>query len=122
MKTLYGSKSGQDVKVTVAVPVIANPPPQKSALRWLGPIANSSIMSMVFQQDVPYKHWINSSIPIINQNYFGNYTLKYNMTEVITITISAEGLLLFKFFLIAKNKFTKNYEYIKSFFNFLISY
>ena len=92
MKTLYGSTSGEDVKVTMAVPVIANPPPQKSALRWFGPLANVSISpSTVSQQDVPYKHWINSSIPIINQNYFGNYTLKYNTIEVITITINAEG-------------------------------
>ena len=92
MKILYGSKSGQDVKVTVAVPVIANPPPQKSALRWFGPMTNASISpSTVSQQNVLYKHWINSSIPIINQNYFGNYTLKYNTIEVITITINAEG-------------------------------
>nr|XP_022305641.1 uncharacterized protein LOC111112441 isoform X3 [Crassostrea virginica] len=93
MKTLYGSKSGQDVNVTVAVPVIANPPPQKSALRWFGPMTNASISpSTVSQQNVLYKHWINSSIPIINQNYFGNYTLKYNTIEVITITINAEDV------------------------------
>nr|XP_022304826.1 uncharacterized protein LOC111111928 [Crassostrea virginica] len=92
MKTMYGSKSGQDVKVTVAVPVISYPPPQTSAVGWFGPVADIRIMSTVSQQDVPYKHWINSSIPIINQNYFGNYTLKYNMIEVTTITINAEDV------------------------------
>nr|XP_022304273.1 uncharacterized protein LOC111111531 isoform X2 [Crassostrea virginica] len=92
MKTLYGSKSGQDIKVTVAVPVIANPPPQKSSVTWFGPVENLGIASTVSQQDVPYKHRINSSIPILNQNYFGNYTLKYNMTDVVTITINAEDV------------------------------
>ena len=91
MKTLYGSKSGHDVYITVAVPVIANPPPQKSAVMWFGPMTNLRIASTVSQQDVPYKHWINSSIPILDQNYFGNYTLTYNMTNVVTITIDAEG-------------------------------
>nr|XP_022303195.1 uncharacterized protein LOC111110851 isoform X2 [Crassostrea virginica] len=92
MKTLYGSKSGQDIKVTVAVPVIANPPPQKSSVTWFGPVENLGIASTVSQQDVSYKHRINSSIPILNQNFFGNYTLKYNMTDVVTITINAEDV------------------------------
>nr|XP_022304465.1 uncharacterized protein LOC111111660 [Crassostrea virginica] len=92
MKTVYGSKSGHDVNVTVAVPVIANPPPQKSDVIWLGPIANLGIPFIVSQQDVPYKHWINSSIPILDQNYFGNYTLNYNMTEVVTVVINAEDV------------------------------
>ena len=35
MKTLYGLKSGQDIKVIVAVPVIANPTPQKSGVTWI---------------------------------------------------------------------------------------
>ena len=104
MKTLYGSKSGQDVKVTVAVPVIANPPQQKLSVTWFGPVANIDIASSVSQQDVPYKHQINSSIPILDQRYFGNYTLKYNMTDVVTITINAEGLLFFHCF---KNRVTK---------------
>ena len=91
MKTVYGSKSGHDVNVTVTVPVIANPPPQETAVTWLGPIANFGIPVIVSQQDVPYKHWINSSIPILDQNYFGNYTLNYNMTEVVTVVINAEG-------------------------------
>ena len=103
MKTLYGSKSGQDVKVTVTVPVIANPPPQESSVRWFGPVENLGIASTVSQQDVPYKHRINSSIPILDQNYFGKYTLKYNMTDVVSITINAEGLL---FFHCAKNSVT----------------
>ena len=103
MKTLYGSKSGQDIKITVAVPVIAYPPPQKSSVRWFGPVENLDIASTVSQQDVPYKHRINSSIPILDQNYFGNYTLKYNMTDVVTITINAEGLI---FFHCAKNRAT----------------
>nr|XP_022304147.1 uncharacterized protein LOC111111446 isoform X1 [Crassostrea virginica] len=92
MKTFYGSKSGHDVNITVAVPVIANPPPQKSVVMWFGPMTNLRIASTVSQQDVPYKHWINSSIPILNQNYFGNYTLTYNMTNVVTITIDAEDV------------------------------
>nr|XP_022305637.1 uncharacterized protein LOC111112440 isoform X2 [Crassostrea virginica] len=92
MKTLYGSKSGQDIKITVAVPVIANPPPHKSSVRWFGPVEDLDIASTVSQQDVPYKHRINSSIPILDQNYFGNYTLKYNMTDVVTITINAEDV------------------------------
>ena len=91
MKTKYGSNSGQDVKVIVAVPVIANPPPQKSAVAWFGPMKNRHIATTVSQQDVPYKHWINSSIPILDQSYFGNYTLKYNTTDVVTVTINAEG-------------------------------
>nr|XP_022305671.1 uncharacterized protein LOC111112453 [Crassostrea virginica] len=92
MKTVYGSKSGHDVNVTVAVPVIANPPPQKSDVIWFGPMTNPRIASTVSQQDVPYKHWINSSIPILDQNYFGTYTLKYNITDVVTITIDAEDV------------------------------
>nr|XP_022304903.1 uncharacterized protein LOC111111974 isoform X2 [Crassostrea virginica]XP_022304904.1 uncharacterized protein LOC111111974 isoform X2 [Crassostrea virginica] len=92
MKTVYGSKSGHDVNVTVTVPVIANPPPQESAVKWLGPIANLRFTSMASQRDVPYKHWINSSIPILDQNYFGNYTLKYNMIEIITVAINAEDV------------------------------
>ena len=91
MKTVYGSKSGHDVKVTVTIPVIANPPPQESAVTWLGPIADVRFISTVSQQDVPYKHWINSSFPILDQNYFGNYKLKYNMTDVVNVTINAEG-------------------------------
>ena len=90
---LYGSKSGDNVKVTV--PVIANPSPEKSALMWLGPVPNLGIPFTVSKQDVPFKHWINSSIPIIDQNYFGNYTLKYNMIEVVNITINAEGKFVF---------------------------
>ncbi|XP_078329233.1 uncharacterized protein LOC111113634 isoform X1 [Crassostrea virginica] len=92
MKTLYGSKSGQDVKVIVAVPVIANPPPQKSFITWFGPMTNLPFISNVSQQDIPYKYWINSSLPIFDQSYFGNYNLKYNMTDVITITINAEDV------------------------------
>ena len=91
MKTVYGSKSGHDVNVTVTVPLIANPPPQETAVTWLGPIANLRFTSIASQRDVPYKHWINSSIPILDQNYFGNYTLKYNMIEIITVAINAEG-------------------------------
>nr|XP_022309564.1 uncharacterized protein LOC111115200 [Crassostrea virginica]XP_022309565.1 uncharacterized protein LOC111115200 [Crassostrea virginica] len=59
---------------------------------WFGPMTNPHIASTVSQQDVPYRHWISSSIPIFDQNYFGNYTLKYNMTEVVTVTINAEDV------------------------------
>ena len=87
--------SGNDVNVHVAVPVMANPPPQESMIMWFGPVKNVNITSTVSQQDVPYKHWINSSIPILDQSYFGNYTLKYNTTDVVTVTINAEGTHIF---------------------------
>ena len=84
--------SGNDVNVNVAVPVMANPPPQESMITWFGPVKNVYITSTVSQQDVPYKHWINSSIPIINQDYYGNYTLNYNGTDIISVIINTEGL------------------------------
>ena len=38
---------------------------------------------------------MNSSIAIIDQNYFGNYTLKYNMIEVVTKTVNETGTYIF---------------------------
>nr|XP_022305650.1 uncharacterized protein LOC111112446 isoform X3 [Crassostrea virginica] len=90
--TMYGSMSGQNVKVPVAVPVIANPPPQDSGIAWNGPSTTHSIISAVSMQHVPYKHWINSSIPILDRNYFGNYTLKYNGNGIITLFINPEDV------------------------------
>ncbi|XP_078329229.1 uncharacterized protein LOC111115717 [Crassostrea virginica] len=84
--------SGNDVNVHVAVPVMANPPPQESMIMWFGPVKNVNITSTVSQQDVPYKHWINSSIPIINQDYYGNYTLNYNGTDIISVIINTEDV------------------------------
>nr|XP_022307624.1 uncharacterized protein LOC111113625 [Crassostrea virginica] len=92
IKTLYGSMSGNDVNVHVVVPVMANPPPQESMIMWFGPVKNVNITSTVSQQDVPYKHWINSSIPIINQDYYGNYTLNYNGTDIISVIINTEDV------------------------------
>nr|XP_022310259.1 uncharacterized protein LOC111115717 isoform X2 [Crassostrea virginica] len=92
IKTLYGSMSGNDVNVHVALPVMGNPPPQESMIMWFGPVKNVNITSTVSQQDVPYKHWINSSIPIINQNYYGNYTLNYNGTDIISVIIITEDV------------------------------
>ena len=92
MATLHRSKIGQDVKVIVAVPVIAKSPSTENQLSCGLVESDLHIPFTVSQQDVPYKHWINSSIPIIDQTYFGNYTLKYNMTDFVTITINAEGL------------------------------
>ena len=53
MKTLYGLKSGQDIKVIVAVPVIANPTPQKSGVTWIALMKkNHHVASILSQQGV----------------------------------------------------------------------
>ena len=105
IKTLYGSRRGQDIRLDVAVPVMANPPPQESMITWFGPVANVSITSTVSQQYVSYKHWINSSIPIIDQEYYGNYTLKYNGSAIISVIINTEGLYPVLFIIIFQNNY-----------------
>ena len=90
-KTNYGSKSGGNVYISVAVPLIANPAPQESYITWYGPTGQLTIRSTVSPQSAIYKHLLTSSIPVWNQTYFGNYTMKYNGDSIITVIISAEG-------------------------------
>ena len=91
-KTRYGSKSGDSMYVPVSVPIIANPPPKESDITWSGPTGQLAICSNVLQQNVIYKHLVKSFIPIKDRNFFGNYTLKYERESLITVTISAEGM------------------------------
>ena len=91
-KTRYGSKSGDSMYVPVSVPIIANPPPKESDITWSGPNGQLAICSNVLQQNVIYKHLVKSFIPIKDRNFFGNYTLKYERESLITVTISAEGM------------------------------
>lgn len=89
-KSTFSSKSGIDTKVNVAVPIIANPPPQISDLTWDGPVP-VSVRTSISRGDVIYKHVIRSSIPVKDRNYFGNYTLSYNGEIINKITIYPEG-------------------------------
>ncbi|XP_062605647.1 hemicentin-1-like [Saccostrea cucullata] len=93
-KTTYGSKSGPNVKVVVTVPVLANPFPSSvySRISWQGPGGNYlNIRNTVLQRDnVVYKYWINSTIPVADQNSFGNYSLIYNEQSIVNITINPE--------------------------------
>ncbi|XP_061170397.1 uncharacterized protein LOC133179720 [Saccostrea echinata] len=93
-KTNYGSMSGKNVKVFVTVPVLANPLPSSfhSRISWQGP-GYLNITNTVSKSDnVIYKHWINSTIPIPDQRCFGNYTVTYNGTVIVNIAINAEDL------------------------------
>lgn len=89
-KSTFGSKSGIDTKVNVAVPIIANPPPRASDFKWDGPVP-VSVRTTISRGDVTYKHLIRSSIPVKDRNYFGNYTLSYNGQIITKITINPEG-------------------------------
>eukprot|EP00105_Crassostrea_gigas_P041559 XP_019925707.1 PREDICTED: uncharacterized protein LOC105335173 [Crassostrea gigas] len=89
-KSTFGSKSGIDTKVNVAVPIIANPPPRASDFKWDGPVP-VSVRTTISRGDVTYKHLIRSSIPVKDRNYFGNYTLSYNGEIITKITINPEG-------------------------------
>jgi hypothetical protein len=92
LKTSYRSRSGRDVRVVVNAPVISNPRPSASAVSWTGPMT-ANIQSNVGERGgVIYKHWIISTIPVIDQTYFGNYTMRYNRQNVVTITVESEGL------------------------------
>ena len=75
------------------VPLIANPPPQASNITWYGPTGQLTISSNVSQQSAIYKHVVTSSIPVQDQTYFGNYTMKYKEEPIITVIISAEGII-----------------------------
>uniref|UniRef100_A0A8W8MYY8 Ig-like domain-containing protein n=1 Tax=Magallana gigas TaxID=29159 RepID=A0A8W8MYY8_MAGGI len=89
LKLSYSSTSGENVKVGLAIPVIANPPPQASDITWMGP-TDHSIISTVSQRDVVYKHWINTSVPIKNHSNFGYYVMKYKNEIIHNITINAQ--------------------------------
>nr|XP_022311308.1 uncharacterized protein LOC111116600 [Crassostrea virginica] len=103
-KQNYGSKSGGNVYVSVAVPLIANPAPQASYITWFGPTGQLTISSTVSQQSAIYKHLVTSSIPVQDQNSFGNYTMKYNGKSIITVIISAEEIRINSSDLIEINK------------------
>ena len=92
-KTNYGSKSGRDVKVTVAVPLNANPPPQESDITWYGPTGQLTTSLTVSQQSTIYNHLVTSSIPVQDPNSFGNYTMMFNGESIVTVIISAEGII-----------------------------
>ncbi|XP_065931252.1 uncharacterized protein [Magallana gigas] len=89
-KSTYGSKSGMDTTVNVAVPIIAYPPPQLSDFKWDGPVP-VPVTSTISTGDVSYKHVIESFIPVKDHTYFGYYTLSYKGQTVTRITINAEG-------------------------------
>nr|XP_034322748.1 carcinoembryonic antigen-related cell adhesion molecule 5 [Crassostrea gigas] len=89
-KSTYGSKSGTDTTINVAVPIIANPPPQSSDFKWDGPMQVSA-RTILSTGDVSYKHVIESFIPVKDHTYFGYYTLSYKGQTVTRITINAEG-------------------------------
>uniref|UniRef100_K1PXT2 Uncharacterized protein n=1 Tax=Magallana gigas TaxID=29159 RepID=K1PXT2_MAGGI len=89
-KSTYGSKSGIDTTINVAVPNIANPPPQSSDFKWDGPVQVSA-RTTISTGDVSYKHVIESFIPMKDHTYFGNYTLSYKGQTVTRMTINAEG-------------------------------
>uniref|UniRef100_A0A8W8P512 Ig-like domain-containing protein n=1 Tax=Magallana gigas TaxID=29159 RepID=A0A8W8P512_MAGGI len=91
-KSSYGSKSGMDTTINVAVPIIANPLPQPSDFKWDGPVqvyARTTIST-----GVSYKHVIESFIPVKDHTYFGNFTLSYKGQTFTRITINAEDNLL----------------------------
>uniref|UniRef100_A0A8W8P3Z9 Uncharacterized protein n=1 Tax=Magallana gigas TaxID=29159 RepID=A0A8W8P3Z9_MAGGI len=90
-KSTYGSKSGMDTTVNVAVPIIANPPPQSSDFKWDGPVSVSA-RTTLSTGDVSYKHVIESFIPVKDHTYFGNFTLSYKGQTVTRITINAEDV------------------------------
>uniref|UniRef100_K1PFM5 Uncharacterized protein n=1 Tax=Magallana gigas TaxID=29159 RepID=K1PFM5_MAGGI len=83
----YGSPSGMNVRVASGIPVIANPSPQYPAIKWVGP-GTEQIQFNVSERGVPYRHWINTSFPVYNHSYFGNYTMIYGDEILLTITIS----------------------------------
>uniref|UniRef100_K1R177 Uncharacterized protein n=1 Tax=Magallana gigas TaxID=29159 RepID=K1R177_MAGGI len=83
--------SGMDIKVDVAVPIIANPPPRTSDFMWDGPVP-VSVRTTISKGNVTYKHLIDSSIPVKNHDYYGNYTLTYVGKTIATISIQVEDI------------------------------
>lgn len=80
-----------NVRVALAIPVIANPLPQSSDITWKGQ-GTEQIQFNVSRRGVAYKHWINAFFPVYNYTYFGNYTMIYKDERLLTITISEQGL------------------------------
>ncbi|XP_062595952.1 carcinoembryonic antigen-related cell adhesion molecule 5-like [Saccostrea cucullata] len=89
-KRIFGSMSGPDVNVHVSLPVIANPLTSSSRFAWSGPTQQIISIKVSQRDNVVYKHWINSTIPIRSQGSFGNYSLKYEGKVIANITINAE--------------------------------
>uniref|UniRef100_K1RJI2 Uncharacterized protein n=1 Tax=Magallana gigas TaxID=29159 RepID=K1RJI2_MAGGI len=89
LQTIFSSTSGENVKVVLAIPVIANPPPQALDITWMGP-TDHPITPTVSQRDVVYKHWVNTSVPIKNHSNFGYYVMKYKNEIIHNITINAQ--------------------------------
>eukprot|EP00105_Crassostrea_gigas_P018957 XP_011437252.1 PREDICTED: uncharacterized protein LOC105335170 isoform X2 [Crassostrea gigas] len=90
-KSTYGSKSGLDTTVNVAVPIIANPHPQASDFTWVGPLHEPvSARTTICIGDVAYRHTIRSSLPVKDRNFFGSYTLSYKGEIITKITINPE--------------------------------
>lgn len=70
-KSTYGSKSGLDTTVNVAVPIISNPPPQASDFTWVGPLhVPVSARTTICIGDVAYRHVISSTLPVKDRNFF----------------------------------------------------
>ncbi|XP_061180582.1 uncharacterized protein LOC133189191 [Saccostrea echinata] len=89
-KSICGSLSGPDVNVHVSLPFIANPLTSSSGFTWSGPTSHSISTKISQRDNVIYKHWINSTIPIPDRRSFGNYSLKYKRKVIANITIKAE--------------------------------
>ena len=115
-KPNYGSKSGGNVYVSVAVPLIANPPPKASDITWSGPTGRLTISSTVSQQSAIYKHLVRSSIPVQDPTYFGNYTMKFNRESIVTVIISAEGSISKCLYCLNWHFFVINYVHKSTFF------
>lgn len=73
------------------MPLIANPPPQNSNLTWVGPYT-VPLNTVISQRDEIYKQLFVSFIPVVDQTYFGNYSLQYRESIICTITIIAEDV------------------------------
>ncbi|XP_062606257.1 carcinoembryonic antigen-related cell adhesion molecule 5-like isoform X2 [Saccostrea cucullata] len=89
---IYRSSSGPGVKVVVSLPVVANPLTSTSEFVWLGPKLESISLNVSQRDNVVYKHWINSTIPVPDEESFGTYSLKYKGKDFADITIHAKGI------------------------------
>lgn len=99
-----------NVRVASVIPIIANPIPQYPAIKWVGP-GTEQIHFNVSERGVPYRHWINTSFPVYNHSYFGNYTMIYGDEPLLTITISERGLFFVnKYNCISICSFYNNYK------------
>ncbi|XP_062602467.1 uncharacterized protein LOC134264193 [Saccostrea cucullata] len=91
-KSTYGSASGPGERVTVEVPVLANPPVSQTSIVWSGPNSTSIYTEVSNRENFTYKHWIISSIPVPDRNSFGNYSLMYQGKIIVIIEISMEDI------------------------------